>query len=109
MPVFLQRMRLGLMSTSYFLEKVSSHPYVVQNFNRCEAIVKEAWNVLYYLEKHGSQGLSLNNIYIQPRIPHSALFALGGWSGEQCFLNSVLIRKFNRMIVETYGVNKLLH
>lgn len=82
MPLFLQQMRLGLLTTSYFLEKVSNHPYVMKNYGKCETVIRESWNVLYFLEKHGNQSVCFSSQFIQPRIPHSVLFALGGWSGQ---------------------------
>ncbi|KAF7270132.1 hypothetical protein GWI33_016871 [Rhynchophorus ferrugineus] len=90
--------RLGLLDTQFFLERVKDHPYV----SSCEAsrpMIIETLKFLYDLEMiTHSQNVSANGSQFlliwcprdgevitpeiaRPRVPHEILFAIGGWSG----------------------------
>ncbi|KAL1498288.1 hypothetical protein ABEB36_009109 [Hypothenemus hampei] len=86
--------RLGLLDTQFFLERVKDHPYVAG----CEAsrpMIIETLKFLYDLEMitHSANGSQFLLIWsprdgevvtpeiARPRVPHEILFAMGGWSG----------------------------
>ncbi|XP_039284785.1 kelch-like protein 10 [Nilaparvata lugens] len=78
---FMRSIRLGLLETTYFLEKVKEHPFVVGNA-MCKPLIIETLRFLYDLEmitqKHGEVATPA---IARPRVPHEILFAIGGWSG----------------------------
>ena len=82
LPELMKQMRLGLLTTEYFLDKVTNHPYVGENAKECEKSLSDAWDLMYCIKKQGTRGLSLTNPMVRPRIPYGVLFAIGGWSGE---------------------------
>ncbi|KAK9878141.1 hypothetical protein WA026_017337 [Henosepilachna vigintioctopunctata] len=73
--------RLGLLDTQFFLERVKDHPYVTC----CEEsrpMIIETLKFLYDLEMITSRdGEVITPEIARPRIPHEILFAIGGWSG----------------------------
>ncbi|ESN92201.1 hypothetical protein HELRODRAFT_194346 [Helobdella robusta] len=75
----LKCIRLGLLSTTYFIETVKKHR-LVQDNEQCKPIVIEALKFLYDLDIVG-QEIDFNNPMARPRIPHEVMFAVGGWSG----------------------------
>lgn len=78
----LKNIRLGLLDTEFFLEKVKDHPYVTGN-EACRPIIIETLKFLYDLEmitqKHGE--VPTPEI-ARPRVPHEILFAICGWIGS---------------------------
>ncbi|XP_043277025.1 kelch-like protein 10 isoform X2 [Venturia canescens] len=78
----LKNIRLGLLDTEFFLEKVKDHPYVTGN-EACRPIIIETLKFLYDLEmitqKHGE--VPTPEI-ARPRVPHEILFAMCGWIGN---------------------------
>ena len=79
----LKTIRLGLLDTQYFLEKVRDHPYVTGN-EACRPIIIETLKFLYDLEmitqKHGE--VPTPEI-ARPRVPHEILFTIAGWIGTR--------------------------
>lgn len=76
----LKVIRLGLLSTQFFVEKVKPHEYVKNN-DACKSIVIETLKFLYDLDMDESKEIDLANPLAKPRIPHEILFVFGGWSG----------------------------
>ncbi|GFT39689.1 kelch-like protein 10 [Nephila pilipes] len=73
--------RLGLMDTQYFMEKVKVHKYV-ENNESCKPIVIETLRFLWDLEMIGQKKDVVETPFLAtPRIPFSILFTIGGWSG----------------------------
>ncbi|KAJ8669832.1 hypothetical protein QAD02_001091 [Eretmocerus hayati] len=79
---FMRNIRLGLLDTQFFLEKVKEHPYVAKNED-CRPIIIETLKFLYDLMMitHKDGELPTPEI-ARPRVPHEILFAIGGWSGD---------------------------
>ncbi len=92
----LKCVRLGLLTTNFFIEKVKSHPYIINN-EACKPLVIETLKYLYELDVDTYQvccfflfcgcfivflkDLLVQNPIARPRIPHEILFVCGGWSG----------------------------
>ena len=77
----MRNIRLGLLDTQFFLEKVKDHPYVVGN-EACRPIIIETLKFLYDLEMITQKDGEVPTPEIAwPRVPHEILFAIGGWSG----------------------------
>lgn len=79
--VLMKCIRLGLLDTQFFLERVKDHPYVTS----CEdsrPMIIETLKFLYDLEMitHRDGEVPTPEI-ARPRVPHEILFAIGGWSG----------------------------
>ncbi|XP_049799963.1 kelch-like protein 10 [Schistocerca nitens] len=74
----LRAVRLGLLDTKYFLEKVKDHPFVSGN-EACRPLVMETLRYLYDLEMRDGEQQTPD--CARPRVPHELLFAVGGWSG----------------------------
>ncbi|XP_055932755.1 kelch-like protein 10 [Argiope bruennichi] len=73
--------RLGLMETQYFMEKVKVHKYV-ENNESCKPIVIDTLRFLWDLEMIGQKKDVVETPFLAtPRIPYSILFTIGGWSG----------------------------
>uniref|UniRef100_A0A0L8I331 BTB domain-containing protein n=1 Tax=Octopus bimaculoides TaxID=37653 RepID=A0A0L8I331_OCTBM len=77
----LQTMRLGLLSTEYFVEKVKSHEYIKDNTS-CKPVVIETLKFLCNLDVEKGLKINQNNHITRPRLPHDILFIFGGWSGN---------------------------
>ena len=80
MAQFLRRIRLGLLQSDYFVDKICSHPYVSNNV-KCQDIIQEAWGFLYSTERLGNRNIDLRSPLVRPRVPRDILFTIGGWSG----------------------------
>ncbi|XP_022304667.2 kelch-like protein 10 [Crassostrea virginica] len=76
----LKTIRLGLLTTQYFVEKVKVHPYIKDN-DSCKPIIIETLKFLYDLDMDEDKELDMNNPLARPRVPHEILFVIGGWSG----------------------------
>ncbi|XP_041366387.1 kelch-like protein 10 [Gigantopelta aegis] len=76
----LRTIRLGLLTTQYFVEKVKVHPYVRET-DTCKSIIIETLKFLYDLDMDDEKEVDLNNPLAKPRVPHEILFVIGGWSG----------------------------
>ncbi|KAG7204994.1 hypothetical protein KM043_005379 [Ampulex compressa] len=78
----MKNIRLGLLDTQFFLEKVKDHSYVTDN-EACRPIIIETLKFLYDLEIIIEKDGEVPTPEIaRPRIPHEILFAIGGWSGR---------------------------
>lgn len=72
--------RLGIITTRTFIEKVKPHKYVKE----CEAaksIVMEALRLLCDLNWDDQRPADPSNRMSRPRVPYELLFVVGGWSG----------------------------
>lgn len=77
----MQTIRLGLLETQYFLEKVKDHPYVAKS-EESRPLIIETLKFLYDLEMITHRdGEVPTPLIARPRVPHEILFAIGGWSG----------------------------
>ncbi|XP_064648422.1 kelch-like protein 10 [Lineus longissimus] len=76
----LKGVRLGLLSTQYFVEKVKSHEYIKDN-EVCKPLVIDTLKFLYDLDMDESREVDLTNPLARPRVPHEIIFVVGGWSG----------------------------
>lgn len=76
----LKTVRLGLLTTQYFVEKVKAHPLVKES-DQCKPLVIETLKFLYDLDMDEEKEVDLNNPLAKPRVPHEILFVIGGWSG----------------------------
>ncbi|CAG9769823.1 unnamed protein product [Ceutorhynchus assimilis] len=73
--------RLGLLDTQFFLEKVKDHPYVTESEGSRPMII-QTLKFLYDLETISHRdGEVVTPEIARPRVPHEILFAIGGWSG----------------------------
>ncbi|XP_052281875.1 kelch-like protein 10 [Dreissena polymorpha] len=80
MALLLRSMRLGLLTTHFFVEKVKPHPYV-KDSDSCKAIVIDILKLLYDLDTEFEKLMDVETNFNRPRVPHEVLFAVGGWSG----------------------------
>lgn len=77
----MKNVRLGLLHTQYFLERVRGHPYVTGN-EECRPIIIETLKFLYDLEMITLKDVDFMTPEIaRPRVPHEILFTIGGWCG----------------------------
>ncbi|XP_052791911.1 kelch-like protein 10 [Mya arenaria] len=76
----MRAIRLGLLTTQYFVEKVKPHPYVRES-EGCKPIVIETLKFLYDLDMDEDRAVDVSNPLARPRVPHELLFVVGGWSG----------------------------
>lgn len=79
-PGLLRAVRLGLLSTQFFVEKVKAHPYIKDN-EQCKPLVIETLKFLYDLDMDEDKDLDITNPLARPRVPHEVMFVVGGWSG----------------------------
>lgn len=78
----MKTVRLGLLETQYFLEKVKEHRYVV-GIEACRPIIIETLTFLYDLEMITKKDTVLSTPEIaRPRVPHEIIFAIGGWKND---------------------------
>uniref|UniRef100_T1ISY7 BTB domain-containing protein n=1 Tax=Strigamia maritima TaxID=126957 RepID=T1ISY7_STRMM len=79
--VLMEQIRLGLLDTQYFIEKVKNHLYVQENDN-CRPLVIETLKFLYDLEMITQKDGEVPTPELaRPRVPHEIMFVIGGWSG----------------------------
>ncbi|XP_059169558.1 kelch-like protein 10 isoform X2 [Physella acuta] len=76
----LRTIRLGLLTTSFFVEKVKPHEYV-KDSEQCRPIIIETLRFLYELDMDDRREVDMSNPIARPRIPHEVMFVIGGWSG----------------------------
>ncbi|XP_076328098.1 kelch-like protein 10 [Tachypleus tridentatus] len=73
--------RLGLLDTQFFIEKVKNHRYVLENED-CRPLVIDTLKFLYDLEMITEKDGEIPTPDLaRPRIPYEVMFAIGGWSG----------------------------
>ncbi|XP_052828126.1 kelch-like protein 10 isoform X1 [Octopus bimaculoides] len=77
----LRNVRLALLTTNYFVEKVKVHPYVHENKD-CKSLVIEALKILYDLDINENNLVNDNISIARPRLPYEIIFVFGGWSGR---------------------------
>merc|ERR1712178_467711 len=76
----LQCVRLGLLSTQFFVEKVKVHPFISNN-EECRPLVIDTLKFLYDLDMETGKEMDLSHPLSRPRVPHEVMFVVGGWSG----------------------------
>lgn len=47
---FFSHIRLGLISIEYFVDHISSHPYVLMEQDNCESVINSTWELLYNIQ-----------------------------------------------------------
>lgn len=72
--------RLGIITTRTFIEKVKPHKYV-KECESAKSIVVEALRLLCDLDWDDQRAADPSNRMSRPRVPHELLFVVGGWSG----------------------------
>ncbi|XP_052863133.1 kelch-like protein 10 [Anopheles cruzii] len=77
----MKTVRLGLLSTEYFSEKVKQNPYVVAT-EEAKPLIIDALTYLYDLEMISTKAIrEMKTPAIGlPRLPHEVIFTVGGWS-----------------------------
>nr|XP_042903275.1 kelch-like protein 10 [Parasteatoda tepidariorum] len=77
----LRCIRLGLLDRQYFIENIHVHPYL-ENNEACKDIVRETLEFWCDFDTIIQKEDEVRMPFLAtPRIPHSILFAFGGWSG----------------------------
>ncbi|CAH1782998.1 unnamed protein product [Owenia fusiformis] len=76
----LKHVRLGLIQTDYFFEKIFRRTIILENLHMLPCI-HEAWDFICDLDRNGNQNVDLEQPLVKPRIPNDVLFCIGGWSG----------------------------
>ncbi|XP_074659238.1 kelch-like protein 10 [Tubulanus polymorphus] len=76
----LKVVRMGLLNTQFFVEKVKSHKYIKDN-ESCKPIIIDTLKFLYDLDMDDDKELDLSDPLARPRVPHEFIFVVGGWSG----------------------------
>ncbi|XP_055379258.1 kelch-like protein 10 [Condylostylus longicornis] len=79
-PQLMHAVRLGLLNTRFFMEKVKDH-YLVVNCDEAKPLIIETLTFLYDLDMIASRNDKMSTPALAlPRLPHEVLFAIGGWS-----------------------------
>uniref|UniRef100_A0A336K738 Kelch-like protein diablo n=1 Tax=Culicoides sonorensis TaxID=179676 RepID=A0A336K738_CULSO len=79
-PQLLKAVRLGLLNTNFFIERVKDNPYVINN-EEAKPIIIETLTFLYDLDIMNSNSSEVKTPDLaMPRLPHEVIFAIGGWS-----------------------------
>ncbi|KAI1887357.1 hypothetical protein AGOR_G00189470 [Albula goreensis] len=80
--ILLPKMRLGLMTTEFIVNHVKRNS-LVKDDNECKPLILQIMK-----ERSGFHGVKsstnykLGNALKRPRLPHTVLLAIGGWSGS---------------------------
>lgn len=90
LPDLLECLRLGMLSTSE-LDQISNKPLIQANFPLCGPILmmsrlsseELATNPNVNSTSRGGDEAELHAYLRKPRLPHSAIFVVGGWEGNQ--------------------------
>ncbi|XP_062552489.1 kelch-like protein 10 [Armigeres subalbatus] len=76
----MKSVRLGLLKTQYFLEKVKEHPFVLGN-EETKPIIIDTLTFLYDLDMVNSKHTKIKTPALaMPRLPYDIIFTFGGWS-----------------------------
>ncbi|XP_062855751.1 kelch-like protein 10 [Trichomycterus rosablanca] len=75
----LPKVRLGLMSPEYFLTQVRTCP-LLSGYQQCRSIIARTLKVISDIDVTGLTDAALQLPLCRPRLPHSLLFTVGGWS-----------------------------
>ncbi|XP_055587323.1 kelch-like protein 10 isoform X2 [Uranotaenia lowii] len=76
----METVRLGLLRTEYFLERVKEHPYVLE-CNETKPIVIETLTFIYDLDMANTKKNKMKTPSLAiPRVPYDLIFTFGGWS-----------------------------
>ncbi|XP_057213003.1 kelch-like protein 10 [Triplophysa rosa] len=81
MATLLPKVRLGLVATDYFTEKIKINPLVMEN-ESCTSFVSNATEALLGCSIPEPSTLVLRKQLTRPRFPPAILLAIGGWSGS---------------------------
>lgn len=76
----LKCVRLGRLSSEYFMEKVKAHEFISGN-EACRDLVIDTFKILYDLNIDSVNELDLFHEISRPRLPYEVMFVVGGWSG----------------------------
>ncbi|XP_077094325.1 kelch-like protein 10 [Siphateles boraxobius] len=77
--VLLPKVRLGLMSSAYFINYVKCNALVMEN-EACMPVIINAMKTLFDLNMDETTNSELMHQLTRPRLPSSILLAIGGWS-----------------------------
>uniref|UniRef100_A0A673LDW9 Kelch-like protein 10 n=1 Tax=Sinocyclocheilus rhinocerous TaxID=307959 RepID=A0A673LDW9_9TELE len=80
--MLLPKVRMGLMSTDYFINNVKSNALVMEN-EACMPLIINAMKALFEFDMDLQEPTSSELIHqlTRPRLPSAILLATGGWSG----------------------------
>ncbi|CAM4683455.1 unnamed protein product [Leuciscus chuanchicus] len=79
--VLLPKVRLGLMSSDYFINNVKCNALVMENED-CMPVIINAMKTLFDLNMDEPTNSELMHQLTRPRLPSSILLAIGGWSDD---------------------------
>ncbi|KAL3190462.1 hypothetical protein MRX96_019980 [Rhipicephalus microplus] len=77
--------RTGLVATDYFVEKIKTHKYIIDD-DGCKPRVTQTLRFLYDLDVVVHNSEVPTPVFARPRIPHEVMFVIGGldvWSADQ--------------------------
>uniref|UniRef100_A0A8C1LNG9 Kelch-like protein 10 n=1 Tax=Cyprinus carpio TaxID=7962 RepID=A0A8C1LNG9_CYPCA len=79
--MLLPKVRMGLMTSDYFINNVKSNALVKEN-EACMPLIINAMKALFEfdMDLHGPISLELIHQLTRPRLPSAILLAIGGWS-----------------------------
>ncbi|XP_052435689.1 kelch-like protein 10 [Carassius gibelio] len=79
--MLLPKVRMGLMTSDYFINNVKSNALVMEN-EACMPLIINAMKALFEfdMDLHGPISLELIHQLTRPRLPSAILLAIGGWS-----------------------------
>ncbi|XP_051501951.1 kelch-like protein 10 [Myxocyprinus asiaticus] len=79
--VLLPKVRMGLMTSDYFMNTVKSNALVMEN-EACTPVIINAMKAIFDLNVEEPFSSDLRNPLTRPRLPCAILLAIGGWSGS---------------------------
>ncbi|KAF4101933.1 hypothetical protein G5714_016733 [Onychostoma macrolepis] len=79
--MLLPKVRMGLMTSDYFINNVKSNALVMEN-EACVPLIINAMKALFEfdMDLHGPISLELIHQLTRPRLPSAILLAVGGWT-----------------------------
>nr|KAG5711505.1 hypothetical protein BaRGS_025932 [Batillaria attramentaria] len=77
----LKTIRMGLLSTEFFVQTVLPHAYV-RTDKAAREIARDTLRFLNDSDLHPMEEVDFDNPIARPRVPRDVLFVIGGWSGD---------------------------
>ncbi|XP_051578467.1 kelch-like protein 10 [Myxocyprinus asiaticus] len=78
--MLLPKVRMGLMTSDYFMNTVKCNALVLEN-EVCTPVIISAMKAMFDLNVEEPSDSDLRNPLTRPRLPCAILLAIGGWSG----------------------------
>ncbi|XP_065304431.1 kelch-like protein 10 [Dermacentor albipictus] len=94
--------RTGLVDTDFFVEKIKTHKYIVDD-DGCRPRVIQTLRFLYDLDVVVHNDEVPTPVFARPRIPHEVMFVIGGWmaGGPTTYIESYDTKADRWIKVET--------